>query len=67
MSPDIAMCRGEDFDGNVCPKKDKCYRHIAKESYHQSYMIIENVKKCGHYWPCPSKGMKKRLDIMNGE
>ena len=64
---DIAMCRGEDFNDKICPRRDTCYRYTATPSEHrQSYACIEDVDKCEVYWPCPSRGMKKRLDLQTG-
>ena len=59
---DLALCRRHD-----CPKKKTCYRYIAKADKWQSYILIEDddTSECEHYWPCPSKGMKKRLDIQH--
>jgi hypothetical protein len=56
MNPDMAMCRND-----KCPKKETCYRYIAKPNpYWQTYMDF-NGKDC--YIECKSKGQKKRLDI----
>ncbi len=45
--PDITMCA----NNNECPKKDTCYRDLARPSNWQSYStFFKGHKKCGHYW-----------------
>lgn len=47
--PDITMCKGED-----CPKKEECYRFLAKPSGLQSWFanppFNKELKKCGFFW-----------------
>lgn len=49
MCPDIAMCSGQE-----CPKKDTCFRYLAKPSeFRQSYFLGIPLKQdgtCEHYW-----------------
>jgi len=49
MCPDITMCSGQE-----CPKKDTCFRYLAKPSeYRQSYFFDTPIKEdgtCEHYW-----------------
>lgn len=49
MCPDISMCSGQE-----CPKKDTCFRYLAKPSeFRQSYFMGPPVKEdgtCNHYW-----------------
>ena len=48
MSPDVTMCKG-----GKCPKKDKCYRYLARaDIYWQSYFTKPpyKKKKCKYYW-----------------
>lgn len=50
--PDITMCPGTVGD-RECPQKDKCYRHTAFPSYHQSYFMelpMKEDKTCENYW-----------------
>lgn len=46
--PDIAMCTNKE-----CPKRNKCYRYIAKsEPYFQAYCNFKPNKKgeCEYFW-----------------
>jgi hypothetical protein len=36
--PDICMCKNE-----KCPKKEECYRYMAKPSEWQSYIEFKNI------------------------
>ena len=65
MTPDIAMCTGVDSNNNECKTRELCYRYLAEPDYRQSYILIEDWEKCGHYWNCESKSMKRRLDEQN--
>ena len=59
--PDIALCDGKYITGDSCPKKDTCYRHIAKpDPYRQSYACFDGE---GCYIECKSKGQFRRLNI----
>lgn len=42
---DIAKCSRSD-----CPKCENCFRFKAKSSEWQSYIIVENIDNCNHYW-----------------
>lgn len=53
--PDISMCNGQD-----CPLKDSCFRHIATPSmFMQSYFaespFNKEKNKCDYYWEVKSK------------
>ena len=59
---DITMCDGKD-----CPKKQDCYRYLAKKAKRmQTFFRRAPGKdgKCGHFWPVvvDGKNMKKRWD-----
>lgn len=48
----VVLIEGED----VCPLKDKCYRHTAPANEHrQSYFVSppydKEKEKCEEYWP----------------
>ena len=51
--PDITMCQAGLRD---CPIRDKCYRHTAKPSWHQSWFTEAPFKqtkegsKCAYFW-----------------
>ena len=46
---DITKCHGD-----MCPKKDQCYRYTAVSSeYRQSYFVVPPLKSdgsCEHFW-----------------
>ena len=47
---DITMCRGE-----MCAKKDTCYRYTAPiNEYRQAFFIVPPINRlsgeCEHYW-----------------
>lgn len=55
------MCKGKD-----CKLKYTCYRHIAPESFRQSYFVEspnEKIDSCDHYWDyvVSNEPKKKRL------
>ena len=51
--PDITMC-----NNRFCPRKNKCYRHVATPGeYQQAYFGFTDEEhervfgeNCGHYW-----------------
>lgn len=51
--PDISMCEGQE-----CPKKDTCFRYLAKPSkWRQTYFRGIPLKEdgtCDHYWEVKS-------------
>ena len=58
---DISMCSAE-----KCKRKNTCYRYLATpDTYRQSYIVVADVDDCQMYWECPSRSMRKRLDIQN--
>jgi len=45
--PDISMCG----NSSECPKKETCYRALAKPSSWQSYCnFYKGGESCKHYW-----------------
>lgn len=48
---DISMC-----NQHMCPRAKECYRHEAKPSHYQSYILPNwTIDKCDHYWPMHEK------------
>jgi hypothetical protein len=56
--PDISMCNNQD-----CPKKETCYRFIAKPNIHQSYTKFEFNGNCMYYLKSSLIKNKKILHI----
>lgn len=46
--PDIAMC-----NGHGCEKRERCYRHTATPTEHQTYFAAPPLRqgKCDYFWP----------------
>jgi hypothetical protein len=51
---DFAMCRGEAYPNEICPKRGYCRRYLATPSETQSYMEPpEPMVSCPEFWPVP--------------
>jgi len=52
LMPDIAMCNGDD-----CPVKKMCWRHVAPESHFQSYFSTppHDDEGCEYFWDINEK------------
>ena len=61
---DNSKCGNQD-----CPKRDTCYRAMATDGDNQSWVdfAADAEAGCFYYWHCPSKSMKKRLDVQLGD
>ena len=49
IMPDIALCTRQ-----VCPLKEKCYRHEATPEEYQTYAMFEydyNINTCEYFMP----------------
>lgn len=57
--PDITMCMSKD-----CPKKNECYRYIAKpDKYYQSYADYEKICLENDYiYFCGNNCSKERIN-----
>lgn len=61
--PDITMCGGHNDQYGDCPKKNECYRHVARPSeFRQSYFMQapiyindENKSTCDYFWDKDSR------------
>ena len=63
---DISKC-----EGTNCPKKDTCYRFLAKENeYWQAYFVDvpydRKISACEYYWPVKDpKHIKELNEALN--
>ena len=49
---DITMCAGVLKDGTPCPRREECYRHVARiNEYWQAWFTDAFGLDCDEFWP----------------